>query len=145
MWLQCPFLYVHWAPGFRRFSQNLRKATISFVMSVCLSAWNNLAPTGYISIKFNMWVFFANLSGIFKFHYNRVRIKGPLHAGRYTFVIISRSVLLRMFHKKNCRENSKQKLIFNNAVFFENHAVYGIIWIHILDRGKPQMKIWRAL
>ena len=34
----------------------LRKATISFVMSVrpsfCLYAWNNSAPTGRISVKF---------------------------------------------------------------------------------------------
>ena len=30
---------------------NLRKTTISFVMSVCLSAWNNSAPTGRIVMK----------------------------------------------------------------------------------------------
>jgi hypothetical protein len=32
----------------------LRKATISFVMSACLSAWNNSAPTGRIFIKFGI-------------------------------------------------------------------------------------------
>jgi hypothetical protein len=40
------------------FSQNLRKATISFVMSVCpsvrLSAWNNSAATGRIFMKFDI-------------------------------------------------------------------------------------------
>jgi hypothetical protein len=44
----------------------LRKATISFVMSVCLSvrpsAWNNSVPTGRIFMKFDFWVFFENLS-----------------------------------------------------------------------------------
>jgi hypothetical protein len=30
----------------------LRKATVSFVVSVCLSAWNSSAPTGRILIKF---------------------------------------------------------------------------------------------
>jgi hypothetical protein len=34
--------------------ENLRKATISFVMSVRLSAWNNSAPTGRIFMKFHI-------------------------------------------------------------------------------------------
>jgi NAD(P)-dependent dehydrogenase (short-subunit alcohol dehydrogenase family) len=33
----------------------LRKATVSFVMYVCPSAWHNLAPTGRIFMKFNMY------------------------------------------------------------------------------------------
>jgi len=40
----------------------LRKATISFVISVCLSvrlpAWYNSAPTGRIFKKVNIWMFF---------------------------------------------------------------------------------------
>jgi hypothetical protein len=44
----------------------LRKATISFVMSVCLSlrlsAWENSAPTGRIFMKLYIWVYFQNLS-----------------------------------------------------------------------------------
>ena len=32
----------------------LRKATISFVMSVCLSAWNNSVPTGRILMKLDI-------------------------------------------------------------------------------------------
>ena len=45
----------------------LRKAIISF-MSVCPSARNNSASTGRIFMKFDIWVFFENLSRIFKFH-----------------------------------------------------------------------------
>ena len=33
---------------------NFRKATVSFVMSVCQSAWNNSAPTGRILVKFDI-------------------------------------------------------------------------------------------
>jgi hypothetical protein len=33
---------------------NLRKATASIVMSVCLSAWNNSAPSGRILMKFDV-------------------------------------------------------------------------------------------
>jgi hypothetical protein len=32
----------------------LREATISFVMSVCLAAWNDSTPTGRILIKFEI-------------------------------------------------------------------------------------------
>jgi hypothetical protein len=64
----------------------LRKATISFVMSVrlsvCspvhLSAWDNPAPTGRIFMKFDVWVFFENLSRSFKFHSDGTRITGTL-------------------------------------------------------------------
>jgi len=44
----------------------LRKATINFVMSVCPSAWNNSAPTGRVFVKFDIWVFFENMSRKFK-------------------------------------------------------------------------------
>ena len=46
----------------------LRKATISFAMSVRPSAWNNSTPTGQIFIQFDISVFFENLSRILKFH-----------------------------------------------------------------------------
>ena len=77
----------------------LRKADISFVMSVRPSARNNSAPTGRIFMKFDISVcFFGNLSRKFKFHPNLPTITGTVHAAadRYTFLIISRSVLLRM-------------------------------------------------
>jgi hypothetical protein len=38
--------------------------------SVCLSTWNNSAPTGRIFVKFYIWVLFENLSRKYKFHWN---------------------------------------------------------------------------
>jgi len=35
----------------------LQKVTISFAVSVCLSAWNDLAPTECIFMKFYIWGF----------------------------------------------------------------------------------------
>ena len=49
----------------------LRKATLSFVMSVRLYAWNNSVANGRIFVKFDNWAFLENLSRKFKFHYNR--------------------------------------------------------------------------
>ena len=51
----------------------LRKATISFVMSLCLSTWNS-APTGQIFMKFDIIVFFEYLTENFKLHYDRTRM-----------------------------------------------------------------------
>jgi hypothetical protein len=54
----------------------LRKATISFVISVRLSlspsvrpsAWKKSAPTGRIFMPFDIWRFFETLSRKFNFH-----------------------------------------------------------------------------
>jgi hypothetical protein len=42
----------------------LRKATITFVISVRPSAWNDSAPNGRIVMEFDIWVHFEKLSGI---------------------------------------------------------------------------------
>jgi len=44
----------------------LRKATTSFIMSVCLFALNNSATTGGIYMKFDIWVISRNLLRKFK-------------------------------------------------------------------------------
>ena len=49
-------------PKFLRAYAKLRKATVSFVMSVCPSEWKNSALTGRIFVKFESLVFFENLS-----------------------------------------------------------------------------------
>ena len=46
----------------------LKKVNMSFIMSVHLSTWYNSAPTGRISMKFDIWVLFENMLGKFRFH-----------------------------------------------------------------------------
>jgi hypothetical protein len=47
--------------------------------------------------SFEIWyVFFENLSRKFRFHENVTRITSTVLEDQYTFLIISRSVLLRM-------------------------------------------------
>ena len=69
-------------------------------------------------MKFNIGVFyFENMSRKFNFHYNQTRITGTVHAAdRYTFLITSRSVLLRMKNvsDKICTENQNTHFVFNN-------------------------------
>ena len=74
----------------------LRKATISIFIPVRLSVWNNSVPTGYNFTKFDIWVFFENLSSDSKYHRNRTKMTGAVHKDQYIFCIVSRSFLLRM-------------------------------------------------
>ena len=59
-------------------------------------------------------------------------------------MIIPRSVLLKMRNvlDKSCRENQNTHFEFSNF-FFENRAVYEIMWQNILETSRPQIKIWR--
>jgi hypothetical protein len=57
-------------------------------------------------------------------------ITGTVHEDRYTFMITSLSVILRMrnISDKLCRENQNTRVLFSNFFFFENRAVYQIMW-----------------
>jgi hypothetical protein len=92
--------------------------------------WNNKF---YYKVAF-CWLFLLNLT----------RITGTLYVDQYTFLIISRWVLLRMktISNKCLRENQSTYFRF---FFFENRAVYKIMWKNIVEPGRPQMKIWRVL
>ena len=43
---------------------------------------------------------------------------------------------------KSCRENLDKHVVFN-IFFFENLAVYQIMWKINAERDRPQMTIWR--
>jgi len=53
---------------------------------------------------------------------------GTLHEDQYTFLIISRSFLLRMRNvsDKHCRGSKNTRFVFSNF-FFEGRAVYEIM------------------
>jgi hypothetical protein len=80
-------------------------------------------------MKFYISVFSEYLLRKFKFDYNLTTITGTSHEDRYTFVIISRSILLRMRNvsDKSCRENQNTHFVFSNFFPPENRAVYEII------------------
>jgi hypothetical protein len=107
---------------------NLRIATVSFVMSVCPSAWNISAP---LFMKLYICVFFEDLSRKFKFLKKCDRNNGTLHeADQYKFVIICRSFLrkMRSVSDESCRENQDAHFLFSYFFSLENRAVYKIIF-----------------
>jgi len=38
----------------------------------------------------------------------------------------------------NCSGTQITHFVFNNVFFFENYAVYEIMWENVVERGKPQ-------
>jgi hypothetical protein len=43
---------------------------------------------------------------------------------------------------KSCRENEKIYILYSIKLF-DNRYVYEIMWKNIVERGRPQMTIWR--
>jgi len=67
---------------------------------------------------------------------------GTLHEDQYTFLIISRWILLRMrtVSDKTCRENQNTHFVFNNPPP-ENRAVYKILWENMEDSDRPYVEL----
>ena len=79
-----------------------------------------------------------------KFHYNLTIITGTLHADRCTFVIKSLSVLLRMRNVSDkCYGETQNTYFVFKYFFFENRAVYEIMWKNTVEPDRPQMAMWR--
>ena len=70
-----------------------------------------------------------------------------MHVDRYTLIITSRSVLLRMrnFSDKITRENQNTHFMFSTSPPpSENRAVYEIMWKNIAKPDGPQMVRMRS-
>ena len=128
------------------FFAKLRKATISFDISVCVcvcpyarteqfaSQWTDFHENLYFSIVRN------SVEEI------QVSLKSDTNTSifsedQHIISIISRSVRLRM---KNISEKTVEKLethiVSNN--FSKNRAFYETIWKNSVNRGRKQMTIW---
>jgi len=112
----------------------LRKATMSFVMSLCLSVWNN----------FPLELVFRNLileqfSKICREYSSLIKVlqkvTGTLHEDLCTFMILSRSVLLRTrnFSDKRCRENQNTHFVLN--IFFSESCR---LWDNVEECGRAK-------
>jgi len=58
--------------------------------------------------------------------------------------LVQFSLECKIFQALSCRENQNTHFMFNNLslfFFFENRAVYEIMWKNIVERGRPQMII----
>ena len=79
-------------------------------LSVCLSAhpfaWNNSVPTGWIFLKFDIWVFFENLLKKLNFYWNLTEKHLCTWIPMYVYDNISLNSSWNEKHfRKPCREN----------------------------------------
>ena len=93
----------------------MQNATLSLIMSVRPSLWNNSAPTGRIFMK-------PVILRIFQKSVERIQIslKSDKNSGYFrglcTFMIISRRILLKVTYlRQNCRENQNTQYVFSNS------------------------------
>jgi len=128
---------VRWIYVFLGSFVQLRKLSISFVISVYLSVrlsvWNNSAPAIRNFLKFDIWVFLEKI-----FEKIKVWLKSNKNNGyftrRHTFLIISRSFLLRMrsASEKSYRKYQDKHFMFDKF-FLENRVLYEIMWKNIVE------------
>ena len=93
----------------------LRKATISFVLSVCPSLRMEQLHSLWKGFELNLISEYS--SKICRRNSSLTRITDALHEDQNTFLITSRSFLLRMrnISDKSCRENQNTHFMFNNV------------------------------
>ena len=102
------------------------------------SQWTNFHEICYLSTFF---------SKICRENSNFIKIltiiNATLQEHQYTFLIISRSVLLRMKNvsDKNCRENQNTHFVFSN-LFSKNRPLYEIMCKNIVEPDRLHMTIW---
>ena len=112
---QGPVCSMNWI--FRRFRKIFkRRLLISSCLSVRLSEWKSSAPIGRIFMKFDILIFFGNLSRKFKFQKKSEKNKGYFIWSKCIFLITSHSFLPRTKSvlDKSCRENKNTHFMFNH-------------------------------
>ena len=110
----------------------LRKTTITFFMSVRLSAWNNSAPTGRICIKYYIWVFFEKSENSRFIKIGQEYAVLCMETTGSVWSYLGQFFLeWQIFHTKPV-EKIRRNILFSVSSF-ENVTVYGIMWKNIDD------------
>jgi hypothetical protein len=65
-----------------------------------------------------------------------------LREDRYTIYIISRSVLFKIRNVSGKRCGEKTHFFVQIIYFFENRAVYEMMWENIVELSRPQVTTW---
>ena len=105
----------------------LRKATISFVISVCLSVRPPVRMEQPDFDKICILAFYENTLRELKFNWNPTRTTGTLHENVFIFITKSRWILLRMINVSNNsrRENQNTHFVFSNFFFRKSCRLWG--------------------
>ena len=125
---------------------NLRKGLL--LVSLCLSVRSRVRMD-----LGSLWKDFHEICYLFfekKVEKFQVSLKSHKNNGYFTwrplhiFFFISRSFLLRMRNVsgKSCWENQNTSFFVQKLFFFENRAVYEIMWKNCVERDRLQITTW---
>ena len=117
---------------------------VSSCLSVRPSTCSHETTLGYHCTDFfyEIWYLSIFRKTVKKF---QVSLKSDKHSGYFTWIAIHAQFFLEwdMF-QTNGVEEIKTHILCSIFFFFENRAVYEIMWENIVQRGRPQMTIWRT-
>ena len=118
----------------------LRKASLSFVMSVRPSSWNNSAHTGRIFVKTWYLSIFPNFgeNTIFVEMWEEWRVLDMKTDVQYIHCNIS---LNSSYNEKIVVERPKTHILCSTNFYSENRVVCELMWKHVLEPDRPQMPI----
>ena len=118
---------------------------VTSFLSVYQSACNNSAPSAQNVITFYMWGFLEQLSKKFKYISDRIQGYCTVHKYVHTFMIISRSILLKTwtFSDQLCTENQNIHFVFNNPPT-RKWSICEIMGENTVQSNRPQMKIQKS-
>jgi hypothetical protein len=102
---------------------------------------------------YDLYILLVNLNSIInisgyikeKFYLNLTIITDTLYEYQYTFMILSRSIILRLRNVADKYYITNQNILLCSVFyFFENRAVYEIMWKNIVEPDGPQITTWRV-
>jgi hypothetical protein len=106
-------------------------------LSVCLSRWNNSAPTWRIFMKFYIWGFFENPQRKLKFDWNLTK-NNAYFPWRRIYVYDNISLKMISVSDKSCRESENTHLC-SPLPPPPMCAVCEIMWKPLVAPDRPQM------
>ena len=133
--------------------RKLRKATVSFVISVRLSLSVRMEQFCSHQTDFQETYFIIFRKSVEKIQRSLKSDKhnGNLNEDNYSFLIIFLSVLLRMENASDklcrenqntrCRENQNTRFIFSDSFFPKVLPFYEITWKNMVQSDRPQMTV----
>jgi len=113
-------------------------------MSVRPYVGNISAPTGQIFVKTDISLFRVNMSRKFRFLYNLTKTTDTLQKDLQTFIITSRSILLRIKNilDKRCRENQNT----NSVLLYSKYSDFcEILCTNIVEPEPKGINIIRRM
>jgi len=141
----CPLTDLRVFVHLKARSRNCEKRLLaSSFLSVSLSVCNSSAVTGRIFVKFDIWIWFENLSKKFEFHWNWRRIAGTLcETNIHLWWYFAQFFLEWETFWNKIVLKIKTHISCTVAFFFFNRAVYEIMLKIIAEPGRLQMTMWR--